>query len=315
MRISKELEAKILASAKKEGYRANPIAVSLRTGKSKVIGVLVENISGSFFGALSRVIEQKAHQAGYRLIYADTENDNEKAVEMLQMLDLQQVDGFLITPTPGIKSTIEDIVGKKPVVFIDSYYPDQKAPYVLVDNFEGVSKAIQHLVQHRYKKIGYVSVSLELAQIKDRLAAYKQTLAHNGMRVEKKRILQLPFNASRDELIKLVTRFLEQNTDMDAVFFAANYLGVIGLKAIKKLGLRIPEDLAIVCFDDHEVFDLYTPGITVVEQPTKKIAEQAIAILLKQLEGKAKERNGKFLLPPKLIVRGSAKTVRQKQAI
>jgi LacI family transcriptional regulator len=306
MRISKALEEKILASAKKEGYVANPIAVSLRTGKSKVIGVLVENISGSFFGSLSKVIEQKAHKAGYRLIYAGTENDNAKAVEMLQMLTFQQVDGFLITPTPGIRSKIENLVGDKPVVYIDSYFPGQKSPYVLVDNYEGVAMAIEHMAAGGYKKIGFVSVSLGLAQMKDRLTAFKEAIAEKGLKAEKKRILQLPFNNSKDDLVKKVSAFIKGNPDMDAIFFATNYLGIIGLKAIKNLGLKIPDDLAIVCFDDHEVFDLYTPGITVVEQPAKKIAEQAMAILLNQLDDKRKEADMHVLLPPKLVIRESA---------
>ena len=100
MRISETLATKIIEVAKKEGYHPNPVAVSLRTGKSQILGLIVETISGNFFASLSRIIEEEAARYGYKVVYTSTENNHQKGKELIGMLSQRQVDGYIITPTP-----------------------------------------------------------------------------------------------------------------------------------------------------------------------------------------------------------------------
>ena len=160
MRISDQLAEKIKSLAKKVGYHPNQTAVSLRTGRSKIIGLIVEDISNVFFATLAKTIEDKAYSLGYRIVYCSTENNDDKGNELIKMLLNQQVDGFLITPSKGMNLQVAELLKRhKPVVLMDRFFPDVKVPYVLVDNFEGVAMAIEHLASGGYKKIGFVSVS------------------------------------------------------------------------------------------------------------------------------------------------------------
>ncbi|WP_432326264.1 LacI family DNA-binding transcriptional regulator [Mucilaginibacter sp. P25] len=125
-RISKEISKKILDVAQKNGYEPNRMAVGLRTGVSKVIGLIVESIGGPFFGEMAKVIEEEAEKDGYRIIYCSTNNNLQKGKDMIRMLSQQLVDGYIITPMKGLEKDIQNLVdNEKPVVLIDGYFPGQ----------------------------------------------------------------------------------------------------------------------------------------------------------------------------------------------
>src|SRR5688572_9944947 len=139
MRISDEMVEKIQALVKKTGYQPNYTAVSLRTGRTKIIGLIVEDISNIFFASLAKTIEDEAYALGYKIVYCSTENNDEKGNELIRMLSRQQVEGFLITPSAGMAEEIQTLLDhKQPVVLMDRFFTDVEAPYVLVDNYEGV---------------------------------------------------------------------------------------------------------------------------------------------------------------------------------
>lgn len=141
MRISSALEKKVTSLARKSGYHPNQLAISLRTGKSQILGLIVESISGHFFAALAKVIEDEAERHGYRVLYCSTENDPVKGAELLRMLTQRKVDGFLITPTKGMEQEVAKLFEEKqPMVLIDSYFPGLKVPSVMVDNYEGIQR-------------------------------------------------------------------------------------------------------------------------------------------------------------------------------
>lgn len=306
MRISEELAKKIEATAKREGYHPNQVAVRLRTGKSQMLGLIVESISGNFFAALARVIEEEAAQYGYKVVYCATENDGKKGQDLIKMLTQQQVDGYIITPAIGMESDVEGLLAmKKPVVLLDSYFPTLEVPYVLVDNYNGVCKGMKHLLSRGYKKIGFVTVDLQLIQIKDRLQGYTDSLKAGGLPVNRKQILALDYKMKKEEAIELICEYIKSNPNLDALFFATNYLGLLGIESLQKLGMIIPKDLAMISFDDHDVFRLFPPGITIIEQPVEEIAKTAINLLMGQLGKNKTTKKNKVQLPAKLVVRGT----------
>lgn len=282
MRISEELKNKVLATAKKMGYQPNQVAVSLRTGQTKILGLLVEDISNNFFASLAKTIEDEAEEFGYKVVYSSTENNSKKGVELLRMLTQRQVDGYLITPTVGMEDDIEMIVRhKKPLVLMDRHFPGIETAYVQVDNAGAVEKGMDHLVGKGYKKIAFITIESGMIQMKQREDAYATAIA-NSPGQKKKLILRVNYGSGRDTAIEQITDFLNKNKP-DAVFFATNYLGILGLESIRAIGLTIPTDLAVVCFDDNDIFRLHLPGITVLQQPVEAIARTAIHILMQQL--------------------------------
>ena len=307
MRISKELEKKVKAIAGKLGYTPNQVAVSLRTGHSRLIGLVVESIAGHFFGLLAKIIEEQAAEAGYKLLYSSTENKAQRGVEILRMFSQHQVDGYLVTPAKGMEKEIENIAGhKKPVVLIDSYFPNDTLSHVLVDNYKGMMMGMNHLYEQGYENIVFVTVKLPLIQMEERKLAFKDALMARNIRNVNEKILEISFNTPPEEVTKQVRKFIRSKRPIDAVFFATNYLGIPGLEAIQQEGLSMPRDIAMICFDDHELFRLFPNGITAIRQPIPEIAKTAINLLIKQLEaGNTTCEPVNIKLPPALIRRGS----------
>lgn len=306
MRISSRLAEKIVKVAKRENYTPNNIAVSLRTGKSKIIGLIVDTISGNFFAALARIIESEAEKFGYKVIYCSTGNESKKARELLSMLYQYHVDGYLIIPTEGLEKEIENLsLNKKPLVLMDSYFSGTNLPYVLVNNYEGVSKAVEHLITKGYRKIGFVCNDVPLIQMIERKRGYVETLQAHNIPYKKKLLLQTKYNSDEKELVESISAFIKKYRP-EAIMFAANYLGVYGLESIKTLNLSIPADIAIVSFDDHEIFRLFSPSITSIQQPVESIAKIAIQLLMQQL-GKidVKEKSNQIEVSPVFLLRNS----------
>ncbi len=150
-----------------------------------------------FFASLAKAIEDIAYQVGYRLVYCSTENDDKKGAELIRMLH-KQVDGFIVTPTSGMKEEVLKLKkAKKPVVLLDRYFTDVDIPSVLVDNKNGIQSGVQLLVEKGYKKIAFIVTALEQMQMQDRLNAFK-TSARGHRLLFPELILELPFAAEED---------------------------------------------------------------------------------------------------------------------
>jgi len=295
-RISEALTKRVLDYVKKVGYKPNELAKSLRTGKTKILGLIIEDISNPFFGNIARLIESKVYEQGYRIIYCSTNNDVEKAKELIQMFYDRQVDGFIITPSDGLEDTVKQLQQNNiPVVLFDRYFPGLETDYVGADNFQGAFDASNHLCQQGYRRIGFVSLYSDQTQMKERSDGY--------MKAKQQSFIQkIQMDASDEEAMESLREFICENR-LDAVLFSTNYLAISGLKAAKKFNFTMP---AVIAFDDHTVFKLVEPAITVVSQPIKDIAENLINILLLRLQGKIKATR-RMVLPCELKVRESTK--------
>jgi LacI family transcriptional regulator len=287
MRISREVIEKVENVAREMGYRPNQLARGLRTGKTRTIGLIVENISNAFFATLAKAIEDEAKKYDYKVVYCSTDNDEEKARELINMLSQRQVDGYIITPTPELAQEIRKLQGEnKPVVLIDRYFPEhEEIPAVLVDNYEGVAKGTEYLIGKGYSKIALVTIENEMAHMKDRLQAYYDVLRRHDIAVDETLVNIVPYHAGREKSLEQIRNLLKgAGTSIDAVFFLTNYLGVLGIEAIKNMQIRIPEQLAVLCFDDNDIFRLYTPTISVIRQPIEAIGQQAMCTLIERLK-------------------------------
>jgi LacI family transcriptional regulator len=306
-RISEALTEKILSTAAQMGYQPNRTAVSLRTGKSNTIGLIVENISNHFFSSLAHTIQEEARKFHYNVVYCSTENDPQKGKEVLRLLYNQQVDGYIITPTLGMEAEIERLVNlKRPIVFMDRNLPGLNVPYVMVDNYKGVQQGITYLIKTGSKKIGFVTVDLNMVHMQEREKAYRDTLQYNSIKFTAGRVLRLGYHTSKSDAVARINRFILKNKDLEAIFFSTNYLGIYGLLSIKELNLHIPSRLRILCFDDHDAFELHQPAISVIKQPIQEIAETTLKFLIAQLGHTKTLRKTQVLIAPKMLLRSSS---------
>lgn len=308
-RISSEVADKVLSIVKEVGYSPNQIAVSLRTGSSKIIGLLVEDISNIFYASLASIIEDQLKLHGYRVVYCSTKNDAANCIEFINMLYQRQVDGYIITPVEGIEDSLMNLYRtKKPVILIDRYFKELDLSHILVDDKKGIYDGMEHLLQNGYKNIGFVTVDLKQTQMNGREKAYNEYHMLHGIPITEKNILKVPYRTGSENMIETIMDFIKGNDSIDALFFVTNYLTIAGIQALQRLNKKIPEDMGILSFDDHEIFSIYPPGISAIRQPIERIGHDAVELLMDYLKAPniLAKRVHQFI-PGELIVRGSTK--------
>ena len=301
--ISAAVIEKVEKIIKESGYKPNQIARSLRTGNTKIIGLIIEDISNPFFASIARLIEDKAYRKGYKIIYSSTENDPDKAKDLIEMLRSRNVDAYIIAPTMGITDTVKLLLNDhKPIIFFDRNLPDLEVPFVGVNHVEASSDAVKTFIADDKKNIAFVTVDLDVLQIEERLSGYRQALEESGQEYRDELVIKVPFNQPESETVDQIKSLLG-NKNIDAILFSTNYLAISGLKAVRELNIRIGEDLSIIAYDDRDIFSLHTPMISAIEQPLEEIAENVINLALNALGGKTKTENEQIILPAKLIMR------------
>ena len=304
-RISESVKERVLKYVEEVGYRPNVLAQSLRTGKSGILGMLVEDISDSFFSSIARTAELLAAKKGYKILFSSTENDTAKTKSLLKIMRERHVEGYIIAPPPGIETDLLELQREQiPVVLFDRYFPEIPTHNIEINNVHGAALAANHFIENKYFNIGFITLDSGQTQMADRLQGYSNALENHDLPLC---VLKAPYNLNEEMIIKAVTAFLTTHPELDAVLFATNYLTVGGIKAIQQMGLGIPDDIAIIGFDDNPHFSILSPSVTAVVQPVQKIAEVSINKLLEMLSGKIScisEAN--IVLPVKLEVRASS---------
>lgn len=306
MRISDKLTQKVLDYVKEKNYNRNSLAQSLRTGKSKIIGLIVEDIADAFFSSVARLIEERAYKKGYKIIYCSTEDNPRKTIELINMFKSRNVDGYIITPPKGIEDEVALLIEQnQPFVLFDRYFPETPTDYVIIDNLNGAKIAVAHLAEQGFKNIAFVTLDSDQTQMADRLSGYRQAITDAGL---KEYLLEIKFTSKTEKVAQLISNFLVKNKKVDAILFATNYLALQGFEALNKLELKIPDDIAVIGFDDHAFFKVFNPPITAVSQPMKNLSENLIDILFKKMneEEDATTENLKVVLAPELIIRRSS---------
>jgi LacI family transcriptional regulator len=303
-RISAALTEKVLQFVESVNFKPNLMAQGLRTGKSKIICLMVEDISNNLlFARVARYIEEEAHNRGYRIIYCSTGNKKEKAIELIRLFQDRLIDGYIITPPEGIEEEIQSLINDGiPIVLIDRNLPELSCNHVIIENLNSTYEAVSHLISNGYENIGFVTLDSEQTQMTDRLAGYRKAVDEHHLNSYVKKV---GFNDSAEHNVQQITSFLKEKPELDALFFSTNYIGGWGLQAIKNLNLNIPNDVAVVSFDDQDLFRFYSPTITAVEQPVLAISKEIITIMLNALEENDQEVH-QITLPTKLIIRESS---------
>jgi len=262
----------------------------------------VEDISNAFFATIAKMIEYKAYKRGYKIIYSSTENEVDKAKDLINMFKSRKVDAYIISPIKGIEQDIQTLLNEnKPVVLFDRDLEGVVADYVGVDHFNASAEATASLVANGRKNIAFVTTDLAIRQIEDRLDGYQKTLEEHAL-FNEKLIVKIPFNQAEENSAAQIKKLFSEN-QIDAVLFATNYLAITGLMALRALDKKIDENFEVIAYDDHIAFKLLTPQISAVEQPLEEIAEKIIDLVLARLSSKEKKSAQQAVFSAKLILR------------
>ena len=304
--ISEQMAKRVVEYADKVNYKPNPIAQSLRTGKSNSLVLMVEDISNSFFATLAKIVEDIAYKKGYKVIFCSHENDDKKFEELIDYFTYRMVDGFIIIPSKGVRHKIEQLVEENiPVVLVDRFFDNIPCNIVVVDNKEASYTATHHLIENGYKNIAFITVDLEQSQMIDRLHGYQAATAEINL---EPLVLNVPFEKATLPLGKnMIYDFVEENPATDAIFFATNYLTQSALEIFNERKPSIVNNMGLVAFDDNEFFKIYHPSITAVAQPLTDMGTELMRIMVSLLKRKdVKEGVKKVILKAKLNVRNSS---------
>lgn len=299
-RISQKVIDRIEKYIKEVGYIPDFIGRSLRTGKSMTVGLVVGDLRNPFFSEISSEIERLAAKSGYSLIVTSSNDNPEKALKAVRLLADRKVDGMAIAATEGLEDEINALIeAKTPIILYDRYLENLPCQNVLVNNIKSTYEATEHLYENGYRNIAFVTFDSDQSSRKDRLKGYSQFMAEKGL---KNKVLKITFNVDYTANSIKILNFINKNVEIDAVIFSTNLLTLSGLGAINKLDRKI----GLVSFDDHLLYEVFTPSITAISQPLTLIAEKIMENLLKKINGEQSSVTDTIVLPTVLKVRESS---------
>lgn len=308
-RVSQKTKAKVLAKANELGYQRNLLASSLRNSKSNTLGVIVPRISRHFFSSAIAGIEETAYDAGYNLIICQSLEQLEREQKMLQTLSQNRVDGVLISVSMETKDTdnfqrLRE--NKTPVVFFDRHLDVPDNSNVIIDDFQGAFDATEHLILQGCRRIAHFAGPQRLEIYKNRYKGYRSALEKHDIELDEDLVMTSKLMES--DGVECTKKLLSLPIPIDGIFSANDVMAISAMQYIKKQGLRIPEDIAIVGFSNEPISSVMIPSLTTVDQPGFEMGKIAANLLISQINDKAEATIAQtIILKPSLIVRNSSK--------
>ncbi len=305
--VSELLRLKVQAAIRELNYHPNHVARSLKTSKTRTLGIIVPDLTISFFPQVIRGAEAAAHKHNYSLIAVNSDDDGERQKDLLSLLRSQRVEGILLViaaaPTP-LNQISRIIDAGIPVVCLDRMPDRVPVDSVSVEDVAAAEMGVRHLIAQGHRRIAIVTGPLALKNERRRLQGYRLALQLGGIAETADLIWQ--GNLRPADLAAMCREKLSADRP-DAVFCTNGQSALGALRAFLDCGLRTPEDIAFATFDELTVDDLFTPSITTVVQPAYEIGFKAAEILLKRIEGIEKGEPVTVRLPARLVVRASSK--------
>ncbi len=307
-RVSEEMAKKIRKAIATLNYQPNQIAKSLKRGKTYTIGLIVADISNPFFSSIARIIEDEAEKRGYVVIFGSSDENAEKSQKLMNVLMNRQVDAFIIAPAENTLSQIKELKKRNiPFVLVDRYFTGFEADSVHTDNFQAAFDGVTHLISQGHKRIAMIAYDIKLPHMLERVKGYREALRSSGIRL-KKQWLQLASHANiQNDVSEAMERLLQPEEQIDAFIFATNTLAAEGLKKIIEHKGKLPEQVALISFDQSDAFDFFYSPISYVNQPIEEIDKQAVDLLIDRINHPSRKTASRQLRA-KLVVRASSAT-------
>ncbi|WP_053204195.1 LacI family DNA-binding transcriptional regulator [Jiangella muralis] len=285
---------KVLAAMRELDYRPNAVARALRLQRAQAVGLVVPDVSNTYFGALARELSNQAFTAGYALLLGDSDDDPDRERAQIESLVSHQIDGLIIVSLDP--DSMADVNGTPTVYLNQRSQPGQLS--VIVDNEGGARLAVTHLVEHGLRRIAHLGGREGAPGADERRAGWAATLSAAGLPAEPDLLRTAEYSrvAGHEAAIDLLTRAPRP----DAVFVASDVQALGLLAAARELGISVPHDLAVVSFDGTDDAVFSDPPLTAVEQPVPAIADAALRAVLGRATPAAAG-----LVPVRLVVRAS----------
>lgn len=300
--VKKATRDKVLAIIEQLNYQPNILARHFRRSETNTILVVIPNIMNTVFSHILGGIEHEAGMHGYRVILANTNRQVEKEYEYLDHLRQRQADGMILLSARMDKGVLSEVMKQYPVVLTADYLEGIPIPTVTIDNVSSGRTATEHLIKLGHSRIAHITGPLHLLVSQDRLKGYRQALLQNDLDVDNILIQEGDF--SHESGYNQMTKLLALEHPPTAVFSANDEMATGIIKAAKDHGLSVPEDLAVVGFDNVKLSAIYDPGITTIAQPMFEMGSKAMELLLEQINGDETSKK-QYVLQNELVIRES----------
>ena len=302
-RISNDVIEKIQQAAKELNYKPNKLARSLRTGSTKVLGVIVIDVANHFHSKLSRAIENCAARHGYRVMICSSDENDTLLAEWVDELVDNKVEGLIIAPTVYARPKLLELQKSNyPFVLVDRHFPNIDTDFVGIDNALASYNATKMMIDEGYREIGIIAFEPNLDVIRQRIEGYKNAISDSGFVVNENNIKTIGYHNIQEQVREHVATLVEQG--IRALLFTSNRIGVTGLQCLNEMKIRIPRDVAVFSYDDNEFFPLMSPSISAISQPIEEMGEKAVELLLNRLKSPDKAHQ-KVILKANIIRRDS----------
>lgn len=301
--VDPKLARRVRAAVKDLGYRRNAVAGNLRLRKTSLLAVVISDIANPFFTALVRGVEDVAQETSYSVVLCNSDEDAAKEAEYLDDAVSLRMAGVILSPTRGGTGPEALVANGIPVVTIDREIPGMAADAVVVDNRGGAQAAVRHLIENGYERIACISGPGSVFTAVERRLGYEQALRAAGYALDRDLVRSVDFREAGG--FAAMTELLGLRRPPDAVFVANNLMTLGALRAIMRLGLKVPRDVGVVGFDEVPWAELIQPRLTTVAQPAVEVGREAARMLLARIASPEAETRRR-VLPTNLVVRDSS---------
>lgn len=301
-RISQKTIDYIKEVAQSCNYTPNLIAQSLRTNRTNTIGLLVPNIDNPFFSTLAAVIINQFKSRGYNILLSDTMEHESNEIQAVESYVSRKVDGIIAVPVSGSPDYLEEVAKGIPVVLIDRYFENTTLPYVCTDNYYGGYMATEHLINKGYRNLLAIQGVPTSMPTKERLRGFQQAVADFSDSGVQAHVSGDSFSVENG--YREVLAALQSGMKPDAVFAFSTTILLGVIKALREMKLRIPEDVALISFDNNKFLDYLDPAMTRIEQPVNTIGKLATDNIIRMVEGETNDKEAAQILIRPVLIEG-----------
>ncbi|MDI2030146.1 LacI family DNA-binding transcriptional regulator [Saccharopolyspora sp. TS4A08] len=281
-KVRPETERAVRAAVEEVGYIQNTLARSLATARTLSIGVAISSASNPYFTEILQGIEAEAVDRGYSLLVADPRDDPDHELRVVSHLHQRRIDGIVLAPSPDPSRTMRYLADHDvPTVLADRVIAggyDQ----VSTDNTESTASLVDHLAALGHRRIGFVAGLAGLSTTDERLAGYREGLRRNDIDDDPE--LCREGSSESEAARRAASELLTGSRPATAIIAANNAMTIGAMRAVRDLSLSVPDDVALVAFDDFPWADLFAPRLTAIAQPSREVGAEALRLLLDRLD-------------------------------
>jgi LacI family repressor for deo operon, udp, cdd, tsx, nupC, and nupG len=304
-RVDQETRRKVFKAIEQLNYEPSAAARNLRKQETRLIAVLVPDISNPFFSRLLEGMEGAAIQHGYKIILCITGEDAGRELQYMRLIERKQVDGMILTALRNPLEVIQPFLQYGPIVFANEYLDHDPLPSVAIDNIASSRMVMEHFIALGHRRIAFINGPEHIIICRDRRIGYVHALEHAGIPVDEALIREADYSMNGGDRC---TETLLMLTSPPTAIFAANDTMAVGvLKALKRHGMNIPEDVAVAGFDNNPFSTVVEPNVTTVDQPINEMGDQAMQLLLQWIDkGEEPVESRRIVLETSLCIRQSS---------